>query len=190
MPGDPVPVVLLHSALGLRPAVHEHADRLRAAGHAVHAPDLYDGVTFGDTAAGLAHRDAIGWRALQARADAALPEGPLALVGLSMGVVLATRAAARRPDVRGALLLHAAAPYRGDWPGVPVEVHHTAGDPFVEPGGSAALVEQVARSGARASLHVYPGGQHLFTDPDLDEHLPEQAELLWTRALAFLAGVG
>ena len=190
MAGDPVQVVLLHSALGRRPALEQHADRLRAAGHAVHAPDLYEGVTFDDPAAGLAHRDAIGWKALQARAEAALPAGPLALVGLSMGVVLATRTAARRPDVRGALLLHAAAPYRGAWPGVPVEVHHTAGDPFVAPGASAALVEQVARSGARASLHVYPGEQHLFTDPDLDEHLPEHAEVLWARALAFLAGLG
>ena len=32
-------VVLFHSALGLRPGVTTAADRLRAAGHKVHAPD-------------------------------------------------------------------------------------------------------------------------------------------------------
>ena len=183
-------VVLLHSALGRRPAVGEHAERLRAAGHEVHAPDLFDGRTFDDADEGVAHAGRLGWKALQAQALAAVPPGvPVAVVGLSVGAVLATGVAAKRADVRGALLLHAASPYRGDWPGVPVEVHHSAGDRFVQPGDSAALVEQVARSGARASLHVYPGDQHLFTDPGTAEHLPEQAEVLWGRALAFLAGL-
>ena len=53
-------VLLLHSAHGLRPATAEHADRLRAAGHVVHAPDLYEGVVLGDAAEGPAHRDATG----------------------------------------------------------------------------------------------------------------------------------
>ena len=151
-------VVLLHSALGLRPAITAHAERLRAAGHVVHTPDLFEGRTFTDADEGVAHADAIGWKALQARADAALPPaGPIAVAGLSMGAVFATRIAAKRADVRGALLLHAGSAYRGDWPGVPVELHHTVGDRWVEAGAPAALVEQVARSGARASLHVYPG---------------------------------
>ena len=184
-------VVLLHSALGLRPAITAHADRLRAAGHTVHTPDLFDGRTFTDADEGVAHADAIGWRVLQEAADAAVPaQGPVAVAGLSMGAVFATKIAAQRPDVRGALLLHAGSPFRGEWPGVPVELHHAVDDRWVDAGQPAALVEQVARSGARASLHVYPGSQHLFTDPDLpEEHLPEQAELLWTRALAFLAAL-
>ncbi|MEZ5776444.1 MAG: hypothetical protein R3D33_17580 [Hyphomicrobiaceae bacterium] len=36
-------IVLFHSALGLRPAVHDFADAIRAAGHTVHVPDYYDG---------------------------------------------------------------------------------------------------------------------------------------------------
>lgn len=184
-------VVLFHSALGLRPGIHANADRLRAAGHTVRTPDLFDGVTFTDADEGVAHADALGWRALQAKADAAVPaQGPVAVAGLSMGAVFATRIAAKRPDVRGALLLHAGSAYRGDWPGVPVEMHHSVGDRWVDEGEPAALIEQVARSGASASLHVYPGDQHLFTDPDLTgEHVPEHAELLWARALAFLASL-
>ena len=38
-------VVLFHSVLGLRPVVRAAADRLGAAGHAVHTPDYYDGET-------------------------------------------------------------------------------------------------------------------------------------------------
>ena len=41
-------VVIYHSAYGLRPAIIDFADRLRAAGHQVHAPDLYDGEVFSD----------------------------------------------------------------------------------------------------------------------------------------------
>ena len=47
-------VLLLHSALGLRPAIAEHADRLRAAGHTVRAPDLFEGRTFTDADEGVA----------------------------------------------------------------------------------------------------------------------------------------
>ena len=58
----------------------------------------------------------------------------------------------------------------------------------VDEGEPAALCEQVARAGARTSLHVYPGDRHLFTDPGLpDEHVPADAALLWQRALLFLA---
>jgi len=41
-------VVVYHSAYGLRPAIVEFADKLRAAGHLVHTPDLYDGEVFSD----------------------------------------------------------------------------------------------------------------------------------------------
>ena len=44
-------VVVFHSALGLRPALLRWAVRLRAAGHVVHTPDLYDGEVFSDRGA-------------------------------------------------------------------------------------------------------------------------------------------
>ena len=39
-------IMLFHSTYGLRPAVHRAADRLRAAGHEVWTPDLFEGRTF------------------------------------------------------------------------------------------------------------------------------------------------
>jgi len=39
-------IMLFHSTYGLRPAVRAAADRLRAAGHEVWTPDLFEGHTF------------------------------------------------------------------------------------------------------------------------------------------------
>ena len=39
-------ILLFHSVLGLRPAVLADAERLRAAGHDVSTPDLFDGAVF------------------------------------------------------------------------------------------------------------------------------------------------
>lgn len=54
-------VVLLHSALGLRPAVRRAEDRLTAAGHRVQVPDPYDGRVFDDVDEGVAHLEQLGW---------------------------------------------------------------------------------------------------------------------------------
>ena len=51
-------VLLLHSALGLRPGVHAFADLLRERGHEVTVPDYYEGHVFDEEASGIAHRDA------------------------------------------------------------------------------------------------------------------------------------
>ena len=51
-------VLLLHSALGLRPGVHAFADRLRELGHEVVVPDYYEGHVFEQEAPGIANRDA------------------------------------------------------------------------------------------------------------------------------------
>ena len=47
-------VLLFHHALGLTPGVIAFADQLRAAGHAVHTPDLYAGRTFSNVAVEVA----------------------------------------------------------------------------------------------------------------------------------------
>ena len=47
-------VLLFHHAQGLTPGVVAFADELRAAGHTVHTPDLFDGRTFGSIPEGMA----------------------------------------------------------------------------------------------------------------------------------------
>jgi dienelactone hydrolase len=188
-------VVLFHSVLGLRPGVIAAAERLRAAGHTVHAPDYFDGEVFEDLDEGLRKRDALGYAEIVRRAKEAavgLPAG-LAFAGFSLGAVPAELLAATAPGARGAVLMHAAIPVEGfgefgveRWPeGVPVQVHYAAEDPWVE-AEVEALGEAVRGAGAAFEEHAYPGSGHLFADPDLPEYDHASSETMWRRVLAFL----
>jgi hypothetical protein len=50
-------LILFHHAQGLTEGVRGFADELRAAGHVVHVPDLYEGRTSGWIAEGVGHAD-------------------------------------------------------------------------------------------------------------------------------------
>src|SRR6185295_18312297 len=79
-------VLLFHHAQGLTSGVRAFADRLRAAGHTVHTPDLYDGRTFDDLDDGVANAGTIGFgNILEAGVRAAddLPDG-LVYAGFSL----------------------------------------------------------------------------------------------------------
>ena len=172
--GSMARIVLLHSALGLRPAVLDFADALRALGHTVTTPDYYEGHVFDSTDDGLTHRDAVGVRALMDRVRATLDDAPAdaVLAGFSLGAFFAQAFAAKRPDARAAVLLHnVEAPRDGTWNGVPVQVHRHAVDPFISEPDVSALRDAVIASGAAFDDLVVPGEGHLFTDlatPDGD----------------------
>jgi dienelactone hydrolase len=55
-------VVLFHHALGLTSGIVAFADVLRAAGHTVHTPDLFEGRTFDSIEAGVGYAQEIGRR--------------------------------------------------------------------------------------------------------------------------------
>jgi dienelactone hydrolase len=182
-------IVLLHSALGLRPAVHRTAERLRADGRVVHVPDLYDGRVFDDVDAGVAHLEGLGWGTVVGRAEAAVAALPAQVVyaGWSMGAGVAQVLVRRRPECVGALLLEGGGAEPGDaWPAVPVAVHHAVDDPWVDAGLPALLLDAAARSQVPAELHVYPAHGHLFTDDDLPQHDAASAARLWGRVATWL----
>jgi len=53
------------------------------------------------------------------------------------------------------------------WPaGVPLQLHHSPGDPWQPDDEVAALVAAVPDE--LLELHEYPGTEHLFMDPDLE----------------------
>lgn len=162
-------MLLLHSALGPRPAVDEFADRLRTAGHEVRTPDYFDGHTFDTAEAGIAYTREVGFGTLFRRIGGIAEELPAdaVLAGFSLGAFFAQRLAEKRPQARAAILLHSADAAEGPWPTtVPVQVHRYESDPWIDLDNLARLRASVTTAGARFEDLVVPGTGHLFTEVD------------------------
>jgi dienelactone hydrolase len=184
-------IVLFHSTYGLRPAVHAAADRLRAAGHQVQVPDLFEGRTFETVEEGMAHQDEIGRDELLKRAVLAVApysDQGLVYAGFSYGGSVAQHLALADEKARGLLLLHGTSDLEEDTSvdGLPVQLHVADPDPFEPHDWLTAWYLRMQRAGADVEVHRYPGAGHLFTDPDLDDYDAEAAEQTWRTALAFL----
>ncbi|WP_232661463.1 dienelactone hydrolase family protein [Pseudonocardia sp. TRM90224] len=183
-------VALFHSVFGLRGVELAAAERLRAAGHQVVVPDLFDGVTNpGDFDAAFDHLDRIGWSTVLERAHDALADAPAETVlgGLSMGAALVGDIWPARLDAAGAFYLHAAPPVpAGIRTGTPVQLHFGAGDPFVPPERLARFRESAERNGAYATVREYEGVGHFFTDETLPDHDADAATSTWRDVLGML----
>jgi dienelactone hydrolase len=184
-------VVLYHHVQGLTEGVQSFADELRAAGHTVHTPDLFDGRTFATIEEGMAFARETGFGTLAERGVAAAMEmrPELVYAGFSFGVMVAQQLAQTRPGARGALLMCSCLPVSefGDvWPeGVPVQVHGKEADPFFAEDLEAA--QALVASSKQAELFLYPGEEHLFADSSLPAYDAPAARLLTERVLAFVA---
>jgi dienelactone hydrolase len=91
-------LILFHHALGLTDGVHAFADDLRAAGHVVHVPDLFEGRSFSEIAEGVAYAEEVGFDTIVERGAAAAEELPNGIVyaGMSLGVMPAHALATMR----------------------------------------------------------------------------------------------
>ena len=184
-------LVLFHHAQGLTAGCLAFADRIRDAGHVVHAPDLYDGHTFSELDDGMAYAREVGFGTVMERgrlASEGLPN-ELGYAGFSLGVMPAQMLAQTRPGAAGALLMHAAVPtseFGGAWPpGLPLQIHTMADDEL----GDADVARELAETIEGAELFLYPGDRPLFTDESLPAYDESAAVLVEQRALAFLARI-
>jgi dienelactone hydrolase len=183
-----VDIMLFHHAQGLTDGVRDFADQLRAAGHQVTVPDLYDGATFDNLDDGVGHARQVGFDTVIERGRLAAEALPNELVyaGFSLGVLPAQMLAQTRPGALGALFFHAAVPtaeFGGPWPqGVPLQIHTMAGDEE----GDVDVARDLAETIDSAELFLYPGDGHLFTDNSLAAYDDGAATLLKRRVLAFL----
>ncbi|MDN3060543.1 MULTISPECIES: dienelactone hydrolase family protein [Streptomyces] len=185
-------IVLFHSAYGLRPAVQEAADRLRAAGHEVVVPDLYEGQTADTVEDGMVIKERIGRDELLKRAvTAAAPYADRGLVyaGFSLGGSLAQNLALADDKARGLLLLHGTSDIADDATAdeLPVQLHVADPDPFEPHDWLNAWYLRMRRAGADVEVFRYAGAGHIFTDPELPDYDKEAAEAAWGVALGFLA---
>jgi len=190
-------VLLFHHAQGVTPGITAFADELRAAGHTVHVPDLFDGQTFDSIDAGMAFVKSQGFDELRERGVRTADDLPPGLVyaGFSFGEMIAQQLAQTRTGARGALLFYSCIPISGEWAfgpwpeGVPVQIHGADHDPiFVDEGDIDAAREIVAKVDD-AELFLYPSDQHYFADRSLPSYDPKATALLMSRVLEFLARV-
>lgn len=190
-------VLMFHHILGLTPGMREFADRLRAAGHRVHTPDLYDGRVFESMDDAFAFVKS-GEVDVDAGADAAAAGLPphLVYLGVSSGVMRAQRLAQQRAGAVGAVLLESAIPVTGEWAfgpwpdGVPVQIHGMDADEFFAGEGDIDAAREIVASAADGELFTYPGDRHLFEDSSLPGYDADATELLTARVLEFLARIG
>ncbi|SBT40306.1 dienelactone hydrolase family protein [Micromonospora auratinigra] len=193
-------IVFFHHLLGLTDGVRALADELRAGGHTVHTPDLFDGERPATLEEGSALTRRIGGAVLDERADAVVADLPKDLVyaGVSWGAAQAQRLAQTRPGARGALLYEACLPVTGEWAigpwpdGVAVQVHGMERDPFFGLEGDVDAARELVDivGPERGELFVYPGEAHLFTDRSLPSYDPDAAALVVRRSRDFLDRLG
>ena len=186
-------VLLFHHAQGQTQGFLAFADELRAAGHVVHAPDLYDGKTFTDLDEGVGFAKEVGFATIGERGRLAAESLPNELVyaGFSLGVMAAQMLAQTRPGAKGALLFSAAFPaseFGGSWPpGVPLQIHMMEADEWAIEDLPAA--RELVGTIEGAELFLYPGDRHLFADNSLPDYDEGAAKLLEQRVLSFLDNI-
>jgi dienelactone hydrolase len=190
-------VLLFHHAQGLTPGVRAFADELRAAGHTVHTPDLFDGRTFGSIEEGMAFIQGNGMEEMVERGERTADDLPNELVyaGFSFGEMIAQKLAQIRPGAKGALLFYSAIPISGEWAfgpwpdGVPVQIHGMDNDPIFVGEGDIEAAREIVETVDDGKLFLYPGDQHYFADSSLPSYDPNATALLTKRVLELLARV-
>ena len=188
-------ILLFHHVLGLTPGIGEFAVELRAAGHTVHTPDLWDGRTFDTVEAGVEYARETGFGELIERGVRSADHLPTDLVyaGFSFGVMPAQKLAQTRPGAKGALFFESCVPpseFGTPWPdGVPVQIHGMDADPSFAGEGDIDAARELVASVDQGELFLYPGDKHLFADSSLASYDEEAARVLRQRTLDFLAGL-
>jgi len=188
-------VLLFHHAQGLTNGISGFADQLRAAGHTVHVPDLFDEQVFATLQEGAEYAAKMGFGTVIERGQAVAAELPAELVyaGFSLGVLPAQMLTQTRPGAKGALLFEACVPiseFGGTWPaGVPVQIHGMENDEFFAGEGDIDAARALIQATPDAELFTYTGDRHLFADSSLPSYDEPAAAQLTQRVLAFLDGI-
>jgi dienelactone hydrolase len=190
-------LILFHHAQGLTDGCLAFADDLRAAGHVVHTPDLYEGRTFAELPDGIGYVQQVGFDAIIERGRRAADALPNEIVyaGFSLGVMPAQMLAQTRPGARGAVFMHSCvrpSAFGGEWPeGVPLQIHIMDGDPeALPPNEDLAAARELDETVEEAQLILYPGDRHLFADRSLPDYDEQAATVLRDRVRAFLDAKG
>lgn len=190
-------VLVLHSWWGLTPFVRRWCDRLADEGFTALAPDLYRGERADrpdEAEALLAEMDVDGAADLVLSSVGALSrlpvtdDGPIGIVGFSMGASWALWASARAPELVAAVVA-----YYGSQ-GVALDAsqaaflgHFAERDELVSDDEVVELEAHLRLLGRDVEFHRYAGTGHWFVEEDRPAAFDAgAAALAWDRTLAFL----
>jgi len=198
-------VLVLHSWWGLTRRVKDVVEALADAGYTALAPDLLGGElpTDADRARDvLVATDPNETAALvlssivALRAHSADPEGPVAVLGFSMGASWALWVATRQPDSVDAVVAYYGS-QNIDFEALtaPVLGHFAEFDPLVSEDELVEMQAHLLLLDKHVEFHRYPGTSHWFAEVDRDAFTDDgsaavteaAATLAWERTLAFLA---
>jgi len=190
-------VLVLHAWWGLTPFFRDVADRLADAGFVALAPDLFAGQTAQtptEAEALLAGADVGRMVTLVESSVAVLrglpvtPEGPVGVLGFSMGSSLGLRAAARQPDEVAAVVAYYGstdvdfAPVRAA-----IQIHLAEDDPYETDDDAVEMEAHMRLVGLDPDVHHYPGTSHWFAEEDREAAFHREAATeAWDRTVAFL----
>ena len=211
------PIVLLYmDAPGIRPALHEHAERLAGIGYSAVLPDLYYAIDPADrpdverlrardpeefkrmagVVARISDDDVIEDTRLLLAMVPDRPPGPWGCVGFCMGGRFGLRAAeALGDEVAAASLLHPArlVTDEPDSPHLSVDRIHGAlylgfgeNDHVTPPSTIPPLRERLEQHGIEHRIDVLPGAEHGFTMPGMPAYHRDAAERAWAGTLTLL----
>lgn len=188
-------ILVLHAWWGLNTFFKELCDRLSAEGFVALAPDLLGGqvattVEAAEAQLEVANPDELAHLTRSSlstlRGMPITPDGPVGVLGFSMGASMALWLSARVPDDVAATavfygaqdidFLGARSAYLG---------HFADVDPFVEDDSRVLLEADLHLLELDTTFHDYPGTSHWFFEADRPEFDPDAAELAWERTLTF-----
>src|ERR671935_1596770 len=185
-------VLVLHAWWGRNADVLARAERLRADGYTVEAPDLFRGRVAStiEEAKALTSGEAENEEKLTRVVDDAITDlgkrvDGIGMVAWSFGVWYAWKMGIARPDkVRGLVLFYGIGPNEPAAPTVPVLAHYAEHDEFEDLGFARKVEKEMRDAGHDIRVELYPGTKHWFDEPSRPEFDRAASALAWDRTRA------
>jgi carboxymethylenebutenolidase len=188
-------LLLLHAWWGRNADVLARAEKLRAEGYIVEAPDLFGGRVAStiEEAKALTQGEADRENELTALVEDAVRDlgervDRIAIVAWSFGVWYAWKMGIAHPDkVRALALFYGIGPNEPAAPSVPVLAHYAEHDEFEDLGFARQVEKEMREAGHDIRVELYPGTKHWFDEPSRPEYDGAASELAWQRNRALFA---